>query len=68
LLPIIAGISVSLGAWKEAYKGSELADAAERINAHVAKCVTSFLRVNKFTHDGRTVTHKQLGILGIPTI
>lgn len=68
LLPIIIRISAGLSGWKESYKGSEMTDAAARINTHVAKCVTAFLRVNGFTHDGRTVTHKQLGILGIPTI
>jgi RNA-directed DNA polymerase len=68
LLPIIIKIAASLNAWKESYKGSELGDAAVRVNTHVAKCVTAFLRLNGFTHDGRTITPKQLSILGIPTI
>lgn len=68
LLPIVVRIAAVLSGWKEAYKGSELTEAAGRINTHVANCVTSFLRVNGFTHDGRTVTAKQLCILGIPTI
>jgi hypothetical protein len=57
-----------LSGWKEAYKGSDLTDAAARINTHVANCTTHFLHTNGFTHDGKTVTHKQLCILGIPTI
>jgi len=68
LLPIIIRVSAVLSSWKEAYKGSEMTEAASRINTHVAACVTNFFRVNDFTRDGRTVTHKQLGILGIPTI
>jgi group II intron reverse transcriptase/maturase len=68
LLPIIIRISGVLSGWKEAYKGSEMTEAADRINSHVAACVTTFFRENGFTHDGRTVTHKQLHILGIPTI
>jgi RNA-directed DNA polymerase len=68
LLPIVIRISAVLSGWKEAYKGSEMTEAAGRINTHVAKCVTAFLRMNGFTHDGRTVTPKQLCILGIPTI
>jgi RNA-directed DNA polymerase len=68
LLPIIIRISAVLSGWKEAYKGSEMTDVAGRINTHVAKCVTAFLRENGFTHDGRTVTQKQFGILGISTI
>ena len=68
LLPIVVRIAAVLSGWREAYKGSEMTEAAVRINTHVANCVTSFLRVNGFTHDGRTVTSKQLCILGIPTI
>lgn len=68
LLPIIIKIAASLSGWKEAYKGSELGDCAIRVNAHVANCVTKFLRLNGFTHDGRTITQKQLAILGIPSI
>jgi RNA-directed DNA polymerase len=68
LLPVIIRIAAVLSGWKEAYKGSDLTDAALRINTHVANCTTAFLRVNGFTGDGRTVTHKQLCILGIPTI
>ena len=68
LLPIVVRISLVLSGWKESYKGSEMTEAAGRINTHVANCVTSFLRTNGFTHDGRTVSGKQLCILGIPTI
>lgn len=68
LLPIIVRISAVLAGWKEAYKGSEITSAANRINIHVAACVTAFFKVNGFTQDGRTVTQRQLGILGIPTI
>jgi RNA-directed DNA polymerase len=68
LLPIVIKISAVLGGWKEAYKDSEMTEAANRINAHVAACITNFFRVNGFTSDGRTVTNKQLQILGIPTI
>lgn len=68
LLPVIIRIASVLSGWKEAYKGSDLTDAASRINTHVANCTTAFLRLNGFTQDGRTVTHKQLCILGIPTI
>ena len=68
LLPVIVRIAAVLSGWKEAYKGSEMTEAASRINTHVANCVTSFLRTNGFTHDGRTVTTKQLCILGIPTV
>lgn len=68
LLPVIIRIASVLSGWKEAYKGSDLTDAALQINTHVASCTTAFLRVNGFTQDGRTVTHKQLCILGIPTI
>ena len=68
LLPIVVRISLVLSGWKESYKGSEMTEAAGRINTHVANCVTSFLRINGFTHDGRTVSAKQLCILGIPTI
>ncbi len=68
LLPIVVRIALVLSGWKESYKGSEMTEAATRINTHVANCVTSFLRTNGFTHDGRTVSAKQLCILGIPTI
>ncbi len=68
LLPIVVRIAAVLSGWKESYKGSEMTEAANRINTHVANCVTSFLRTNGFTHDGRTITAKQLCILGIPTI
>ncbi len=61
-------IAAVLSGWKEAYKDSEMTEAAGRINTHVANRVTAFLRLNGFTHDGRTVTAKQLCILGIPTI
>ena len=66
--PIIIRIAAVLSGWKEAYKGSDLTEASIRINTHVANCTTTFLRLNGFTHDGRIVTHKQLCILGIPTI
>ena len=68
LLPIVVRIAAVLSGWKESYKGSEMTEAAARINTHVANSVTSFLRTNGFTHDGRTVSAKQLCILGIPTI
>ena len=68
LLPIVIKIAQSLSVWKVAYKDAELGDAAARINTCVANRVTEFLRLNGFTHDGRTVTKKQLSILGIPTI
>ena len=68
LLPIIIRIAAVLSGWKEAYKGSDVKEASVRINTHVANCTTNFLRLNGFTHDGRTLTHKQLCILGIPTI
>jgi hypothetical protein len=68
LLPIVVRIAAVLSGWKESYKDSEMTEAANRINSHVANCVTSFLRTNGFTHDGRTLTAKQLCILGIPTV
>jgi RNA-directed DNA polymerase len=68
LLPIIIKIAASLSGWKEAYSDSELSDAANRINVHVANRVTAFLRLNGFSHDGHTVNQRQLSILGIPTI
>lgn len=68
LLPVVIRVAAVLSGWKEAYKHSEMTEAAGRINTHVANRVTAFLRMNGFTHDGRTVTAKQLCILGIPTI
>ena len=68
LLPIVIKISAVLSGWKESYKDSVMTDAANRINTHVANCVTAFLRINGFSQDGGTVTSKQLCILGIPTV
>jgi RNA-directed DNA polymerase len=68
LLPIIVKVAASLGAWKETYKGSELGDAAGRVNTHVANSVTEFLRINGFMDRGRTVNQRQLSILGVPSI
>jgi RNA-directed DNA polymerase len=68
LFPIVIKITQSLSVWRATYKDAELGDAAHRINTRVANCVTEFLRLNGFTHDGRTVTKRQLLILGIPSI
>jgi RNA-directed DNA polymerase len=68
LLPVVTKVASSLASWKEPYKDSDISEAAATLNSHVAKHVTAFLRINAFTHDGRTVTQKQLSILGIPSI